>query len=84
MLGRNDLGRETSNSIHPCGCGAQPVISQIDEKYFKYAAYCPVPFDKCQEWEAYQGVTKEEAIKKWNDAHPIETKHMEDSDNAPG
>lgn len=75
--------RFDSDHINPCSCGAQPVIKRIGEKHFKYAAYCTAPFLQCQDWPAHFGVTREEAIAKWNDAHPIETKDMEGNDNAP-
>lgn len=70
--------------INPCSCGAQPTVKKINEPHFKFAAYCAEPLEKCQDWMARFGVTKEEATQKWNEAHPIIQPSQEDNEHATG
>lgn len=74
--------RYSKTDINPCECGAQPQVRRIKQRHFKFKVFCPVKWEKCHDWVAHLGVTREEAIRSWNEAHPIES--GKDDNNAPG
>jgi hypothetical protein len=74
--------RDRKTDINPCGCGAQPHVRCIKQRRFKFKAFCPVTWEKCHDWIVHLGVTREEAIRSWNEAHPIE--NGKDDGYAPG